>query len=342
MINHWSHTKHPLILLDEFMGSDEDKSDHIHDMIVCNGCTLPISNQTKYYGCLGCNFFLHIFCANHLPRTLPPGKCSVNPQHSLSLMYYISKLSRCCLCGNITNGFIYSCFICDTNCDIFCCLAPKKIKHDYHSHPLIQHYNSISDYSEASAKTCNLCLEFIVCGFDYRCETCSGIQIHQCCAFVIPRSMTHRWDSHTISLLYPPIYFKGTKYCEICEIQVNQETWLFRCTGCDQCFHPECIMPPYNIKTGIMEDRPDFHHHKLTLVYQENDRYPERFNKFFSCSQGHGHGNIASGLYFRCSRCNYFLCVFCVPVPVTGDLLMPLETFRDLIILALQQANLLD
>nr|XP_017240110.1 PREDICTED: uncharacterized protein LOC108212909 [Daucus carota subsp. sativus] len=92
LIDHWSHLQHPLILLEEIKDAHND-SDHIHDMLVCNGCTLPISNQINYYGCLGCNFFLHISCAKHLPLQLPPGRCVNDPQHSLQLYFYLKHLN---------------------------------------------------------------------------------------------------------------------------------------------------------------------------------------------------------------------------------------------------------
>ena len=328
LIDHWSHLQHPLILLEEFKDAHND-SDHIHDMLVCNGCSLPISNQMNYYGCLGCNFFLHISCAKHLPLQLPPGRCVNDPQHSLQLLF-LSKTSECYTCLGVTNGFIYACNICSNTYDIFCCLSPKKIKHDCHSHPLVQQYYAINPSILHSSlyESCNACSQFIICGFRYKCETCSGIQIHQNCALSFPKTMSHRWDSHIMSLIYPPIYYKGRKYCEICEMEVNREGWLYRCNKCDHCFHPTCIVPPHNMKTGITLDH-DSHHHKLTLLMIDTDRYPARINNLLqSCSRGHVSNQKFS---YQCLGCNYSLCWNCVDGYSKEDIKKPYRWLLDYI-----------
>ncbi|XP_063945720.1 uncharacterized protein LOC108212907 isoform X2 [Daucus carota subsp. sativus] len=320
VINHWSHLDHPLILLEELKDIHNDESDRIHDMLVCNGCTMPISNQNKYYGCIGCNFFLHPFCANHLPLKLAPGKCARHPQHYLRILY-LTGTSRCMKCQLVSNGFVYWCSICLEFFDLFCCLAPEKIKHSYHNHPLVQNFISRKDFSHSTGDTCNACLKNVLFGFVYRCQTCSEIQICQRCALSTPKTICHRWDSHKISLIYPPIYYKGLRYCETCELEVNQEAWMYRCGECDQSFHPTCILPLYNMKLGRIIALPNLHHHKLTLVMIDKIRYPQRIHKSFSCSQGHSDLNMK--LHLHCALCNYYICINCAYEHIKVETFMP-------------------
>lgn len=327
-IEHWSHN-HPLVLLEEFNFNDDADSDDdddekyhntIDNMLVCNGCTTFISDEHKYYGCVRCNYFLHASCANHLPLKFPAGKCARDPEHSLHLTYIKAmgpgSALFCQCCDRVTNGFHYFCRTCCKRTDIFCSLLPDEIKHDFHKHTLVQHFNHASSYDW---KACNACLEPILYGFDYRCETCSNVQIHQSCAMFFPKAIRHQFDSHTISLLYPPIYYKGIKYCEICEMQVNPEAWLYWCRQCDQCFHPLCIRPWHNLKLGDKVHLGELHPHKLTFVTINKDVYPQRIHKSLSCSHhDHDDQKYKWDMFLQCDGCNYLLCSICLLHHVYG------------------------
>lgn len=314
VIKHWSHG-HPLILLENFDFEDyadsEDETDYnnIDEMLICNGCTIPISNEHKYYGCIRCNHFLHSSCANHLPLKF---QCFQNPEHSLKLKKSGTKSGLvtilCHLCHRRTNGFHYHCHSCSKNIDLICCLLPDKIKHECHKHTLVQCYTSPS-YDHAASDLCNACWEPIFCGLNYKCETCSDVHIHHQCAMFYPKSIRHRFDSHSISLSYPPIFYKGIKYCEICELQVNPEAWLYRCCKCDQCFHPLCIRTWHNMKLGDTVSLRSLHHHDLTLVMIDKEIYPQRIHKNLCCSQGHD--NDIVDMYLQCAGCNLLFCRFC-------------------------------
>lgn len=319
VIYHWSHRKHPLILLEELKNadnSDNDESDinnHIDEMLICDGCIEPISTELYkyYYGCIGCNFFLHTSCASHLPLQSSPGKCVFDPQHTLKLQNNNGHdITFCTTCSTLTNGFMYKCieFFPQTQIDLSCCLAPRRLKHEYHKHPLL--------LRPSTSKNCNACLSETNPTFEYGCETCSDIQIHPHCALSFPKEFSHRWDSHSISLIYPPIYYKGLRYCELCELEVNQEAWLYHCRECDQSFHPLCIRQPHKVKLGktILPSTHNPHSHTLTLRMVDKNWYSERVHKYWSCSvkrEGIIHASAERDFYFECAGCNYQACLVC-------------------------------
>ncbi|XP_063946303.1 uncharacterized protein LOC108214814 isoform X2 [Daucus carota subsp. sativus] len=121
LINHWSHPQHKLFLLEELEtahhNSDDDERDtdnRIDEMLVCDGCVQPISTASdkRYYGCIGCNYFLHTTCANHLPLQSGSGNCPRDPQHILKLHHYSTsplETTLCCRCNARANGFTYRC-----------------------------------------------------------------------------------------------------------------------------------------------------------------------------------------------------------------------------------------
>ncbi|WOG94904.1 hypothetical protein DCAR_0314201 [Daucus carota subsp. sativus] len=310
VIKHWSHPKHKLFLLEELENAHHNSDDD--EMLVCDGCAQPISTASnkRYYGCIGCNYFLHTACANHLPLQSHPGNCPADPYHILKLHHYSCyPWANCCGCDARTNGFTYSCSPCGgISICISCSLTPHKIKHEYHKHPLVQRH--------VTSNTCNACLQDIDYGFEYGCESCSDIQIHLSCAVSFPKTIYHRWDSHSISLIYPPIYYKGLRYCEKCELEVNPEAWLYRCSECDQCFHPLCIRQPH-LKLGHTIDPSithTFHPHPLTLKIIYKNRYPQRLHRSLSCRETNCLGNLLyepQQLVLECAGCNYIMCLYC-------------------------------
>nr|XP_017240112.1 PREDICTED: uncharacterized protein LOC108212911 [Daucus carota subsp. sativus] len=318
LIKHWSHD-HPLILNNEVKFKDDDSDDDddyderyfYNEILQCNACTTSISNEHKYYACILCNYFLHTFCAKYLPHEFPAGKCEQDPNHSLNLSYssFLGPISvtYCQSCRYATNGFRYTCNTCSEITDLLCCLSPEKIKHDFHKHALVKHLNS-DVYAFNIA--CSLCSDAILFGYYYRCQTCSNVQIHQHCAMLYSKTIRHRFDSHSITLIYPPIYYKGLKYCEICEMQVNPEAFLYLCRQCDQCFHPKCTRPSQIVKLRGKVLVGGVHAHELTLVAIDKDVYPQRIHKALTCSQGHESEPV--GMFLQCARCNYLLCRICL------------------------------
>lgn len=293
-LRHWSHKNHPLILLQEAQTNDE---------LICNGCIQPITgfHQNIYYACIGCNYFLHKFCAE-LPGKLAAGAFSRHSEHPLVLYHNINKfyIVKCNACGLLTNGFFYQCVECDIRFDMVCCFLPNSIKHESHHHPL--------NYSAPSKSLiCDAC-GYVRIGVElFKCESssCSGYQIHKSCV-LYPSQLRHRWDPHPISLIYPPFFHQGQIYCEICEEEINPNNWLYHCRECDQSFHTDCIRPYHNAKVGD-EVIVDLHEHALTYVHKRKRLYPRPF-MCSVCSQDLGTVRTV----FECANCDILICRACV------------------------------
>ncbi|KAL1830194.1 hypothetical protein ACET3Z_008606 [Daucus carota] len=300
---HWSHPDHPLQL--HYICSENDNDDNDDDarVLICDGCIQPITvTHPSYYACLECGFFLHSLCATRLPKELPIGVSSFHPQHSLTLF----KRSRfydivlCGLCGLATNGFFYECEDCDIKIDICCAFLPVRIKYKSHKHhSLVQ--------CPFSGKSCSVSKFTYSAGMEYGCEICSNFRIAISSVFH-PSTMKHKFDDHTITLRYPPFFYEGVFYCELCEEAVNNQRWLYHCDESDHSFHYDCLRTLHRIKLGgiIRLDIKD-EMHTLALVFKMNVRTNSPLYICDNCDDGYTHG-----LFFECDGCGYLICVKCV------------------------------
>lgn len=252
LIYHESHREHALLLLEEFDQSFKNNDDA---EILCDGCVKPVSTAHPFYGCIGCNFFLHEVCAE-LPPELPVGECPCHPEHSLSKHRVDNFFNcvQCATCNLSTNGFYFRCETCEITVDTGCAFLPTKIKHKSHKHPLVQH--------ASECFLCKACDRFIFSKMEFMCETCNSFRIHIDCA-QYPSRVRHRWDPHLVPLKYPPFFCQGIIYCEICEEEVDPKLWLYHCGECDQSFHTYCLNPPHNVKLGSTLLVVDIHPHIL-------------------------------------------------------------------------------
>ncbi|CAL5395361.1 unnamed protein product [Camellia sinensis] len=57
----------------------------------------------------------------------------------------------------------------------------------------------------------------------------------------MPRTVSHRFDKHPLSLLY--FGYQDEYYCEICEGEVNPFCWFYHCDDGNWSLHKECIHP---------------------------------------------------------------------------------------------------
>ncbi|WOG90373.1 hypothetical protein DCAR_0209617 [Daucus carota subsp. sativus] len=303
---HWSHPDHPLelfqFIINEHDDDDEDDDDNTA-ILICDGCTQPITvTHSSYYSCTRCNFFLHSVCATKLPDELPTGVCSFHPQHSLAL----SKETRfyatvhCRVCGCLTNGFYYNCEACDMKIDICCAFMPSRIKYKSHKHhPFI--------LRPSSGDVCSVSKSFIFGGMEYGCEICKNFQINVSSVFY-PGTMKHKYEDHSITLRYPPFFYEGVFYCELCEERVNNQWWLYHCDESDHSFHSDCLLFWHRMKLGgtIRIDIND-KMHTLAFVFKTNVRRNSPLHICGNCNYGY-----TSGLFFECDGCGYLICTRCV------------------------------
>ncbi|KAM7502378.1 hypothetical protein LguiB_001282 [Lonicera macranthoides] len=248
---HFSHD-HPLSLFDTQSNNDQ----MTNDKIVCQGCAQPIVS-VPFYGCPGCNFFLHKSCAE-IPRELQ------HPCHDhhlkLGMCSHFVDWFTCRSCERPSNGFAYTCKLCKFHLDIVCALLPVRIKHEAHEHPM-----EVRDFTIFSK--CNAC-DQNPGGFTYRCNSCNFL-IDISCA-MLKRTVKHDWDRHRITLRYPPYSdHPDDFYCEICEEEIHPKFWLYHCQLCDQPFHTECLRPYYQLANVMIggTGKVDIHPHNLTLIH---------------------------------------------------------------------------
>ncbi|XP_017240641.1 uncharacterized protein LOC108213365 [Daucus carota subsp. sativus] len=301
---HWSHQIHPLQLLQfTICDNDSDDSDDDRRELICDGCIQPITiSHPSYYACIQCGFFLHSFCATMLPQELPAGESHFHPDHSLLLQetgkFY--NFVRCGICNFHTNGFYYHCQTCDIFVDIRCAFLPNSIKHESHKHhSLVQRPSSNSRCSVSG-------LKFKKNDMAYACESCSNFQIHKYCLF-LPSSLEHKYEIHPITLRYPPFFYEGAFYCEICEERVNNQKLLYHCSESERSYHYYCGLSLKNVKSGgsikvFIADKP----HTLALVLKR----PTRKKSTYVCSQCFSLFQTVSFL-FECDGCGLLACLRC-------------------------------
>lgn len=264
LINHRDHD-HPLALEHKSASviTMDDSNQESVGLIVCDGCTKPISSSSDdanvLYKCNQCSYALHRYCAL-IPQEM---------DHSLLDMLKVHKTSNhefesCESCGLCSNGFMfrsaYGIY------DVGCVCLPEKIKHITHHHPLKRlNFESEGAVCEACSCECWGWAATLV----YGCEICD-FNLHSYCALK-PRTVSHRWDSHPLRLILSieddveehPQDFE----CEFCSQVIDTNTWFYHCNICDLSFHMLCVNPYFlyaNVKfgaTGIKkEDR------RVTLV----------------------------------------------------------------------------
>ncbi|XP_075095916.1 protein VACUOLELESS GAMETOPHYTES-like [Nicotiana tabacum] len=119
--------------------------------------------------------------------------------------------------------------------------APRFLDHSSHpSHPLnlfpIPTYSSRSYTCKACGSNGN--------GFCFSCACCE-FDIHLQCASC-PSSILVDKHPHQLELLFgSPYDDKDITYvCDICNVIMNRDSWLYYCAGCDFASHLQCASTP--------------------------------------------------------------------------------------------------
>lgn len=120
-----------------------------------------------------------------------------------------------------------------------CMTLLKTIKHKAHHHPLEQVYKK-----HYSCKACRRELMNRASGgvFLYRCEQCDYCICIQCSIFK-PTTLKHRWDPHSLQLIYHPGLVEEHEHefsCEFCSEEIDTNYWFHHCSHCDLSFHESC------------------------------------------------------------------------------------------------------
>ncbi|KAJ9174720.1 hypothetical protein P3X46_013335 [Hevea brasiliensis] len=211
-IQHFLH-EHTLKL---YENSDFDDLD-------CSGCGNSLSGQT--YGCLGCEFFLHKYCAK-LPQEMQHffHPCTL----FLTIGFYV-----CNGCYSHHSGTLgYRCKKCDFDLDVDCARHPTmisegdgdQIQHYSHRHPL-KFLATMGD-NEALCQICGkLCSETA-----YNCSQCN-FYLHKSCMHMVPQKTRVFFHPCQLVLLTSCSYS-----CDAC--QKKTQGLIFRC---GKCYFELCI-----------------------------------------------------------------------------------------------------
>ncbi|XVF06383.1 hypothetical protein REPUB_Repub06bG0043600 [Reevesia pubescens] len=232
IIQHYCHS-HPLILY--YYGNIEG-----HDF-TCSWCDQPLSGII--YGCKGCEFFLHEFCSNKIPKTL---NHPFHPPHPLRLQFGDSK-NNCNACTQIIarrtfHTSFYFCKECNFSLDFYCAKILPTLKHKCHHHYLTYFghtYFRDKKFLEYHFE-CNNCHELCLDSF-YRCVQCN-LNLHLKC-IPIPPVAKHRYHRHQL-------VFKNSVreddleeyYCDVCEKKRNPTHEVYYCGKCTYIAHIECVL----------------------------------------------------------------------------------------------------
>ena len=262
-IEHFSH-EHDLKLIDEVQNNEK-----------CNGCIRTIF--PPFYSCAKCNFFLHKSCVE-----LPKKKQHILHQHPLTLLSR-SNFFQCNSCGDMCNGFMYSCEMCKFYLDVQCSLISDILTHECHKHRLIL---SIRSYKQR----CNGCDNERLRVF--RCNTCEFAIGYECATR--PYITRYKQHEHPFTLCYTAEDDSGEYYCDICEEERDPKQWFYYYADCSYPAHPECILGIYpKCKFGGVYTF-DCHPHPLTFVEETKDHPP--------CDKC---GVPCVELIYQCTQCNF-------------------------------------
>nr|XP_043611820.1 uncharacterized protein LOC122583487 [Erigeron canadensis] len=282
--------------------------------LLCDGCVRPIMSM-PFFQCTedGCSsFVLHEWCTR-----LPPELKNhfAHPQHTLTLLPKVPVgfgVFICNACKLPCNGFAYGCVTCeDYYIDVTCAFLPEAITHEAHPNHLFLRVD------DATRQSCFACPQQNNSTFMYKCRTCKDVYLHPECALLLPKTITHKYDSHPMRLSYMPIEnHKSEYFCEICEEKFDPKTWFYHCSDeCAQSLHPACaplilhservtrslfsygVYRYVNIKFGRVVDNIKGHSHSLVFSQGVDDD-----GRCVKCAQ-----RVRYNMIFKCLECNYVI-----------------------------------
>ncbi|XP_010416938.1 PREDICTED: uncharacterized protein LOC104702726 isoform X2 [Camelina sativa] len=174
---HPIHPIHPLKRLDYIQAFDGRKR--------CNACRRKFAGVP--FGCLECEFYLHLRCADALLR----GLLYKSHEHRL---VYVESTNRvvddrikcpCIICEEtvIYNRFYYLCVICDLRCHTECLEIPEYVlKKSYHVHQLSYKRVGARDGDEDDfLEYCGVCETMVISGHPaYSCDECDFLGHTEC------------------------------------------------------------------------------------------------------------------------------------------------------------------
>ncbi|KAL8251837.1 hypothetical protein R6Q59_035530 [Mikania micrantha] len=246
---HIDHMHRTLLWEESFLSQDTEMITSsssvvsLHDpmkriKLLCTACARPIT-KIPFFKCSRideCDFVLHDWCSR-LPEEL--ANHVAHPQHTLKLLRILKNPFLCSICGLFYNGFSYNCNLCEFSIDVNCAFMPEEITHEAHANHLLTRVGASS--SRLSYIECRACRVPIKGGEIYfRCSACD-FNLDCRCALILPKTIRHKLDKHSLMLSYSPIEDHKSRYfCEVCEEELDPGKWFYHCVECAQSIHSTC------------------------------------------------------------------------------------------------------
>ncbi|KAJ0739945.1 putative chromatin regulator PHD family [Helianthus annuus] len=312
----FSH-QHPLFLVDTLL----DESVSLHDPmkkveLLCDGCVRPIMN-VSFYKCSQhhCGFVLHEWCTR-LPSEIQDHHD--HPKHTLVLQPKVSGNSLglfwCKICELPCNGFAYGCMQCSYKVDINCGFIPEVITHEAHPDHLLSRIKASVDLSKMDCKACFYKMQNRL---GFHCPTCD-FSLHIKCALLLPGTIRHKYDKHSLSLRYGPVENHSSAYfCDICEDECDMKRWFYHCSTCDSSMHTACAPLKFQYERSTSsKDVPVFEFLNVKFGRTlEIAKHPHPFT-FIQGINTDGtcvvcHFPLQDSMIFKCFQCKFALHWWC-------------------------------
>nr|XP_043623608.1 uncharacterized protein LOC122595330 [Erigeron canadensis] len=190
---------------------------------------------------MSCNYSLHKLCAD-LSTAL---QFSAHPSHTLFLKKVTTNW-RCDDCfTDHEDGLCYHCSTCNYVIDLRCAtiVEQKTIHHPGHPHPLV------SDLANTALCRCSACGSEHEGDF-YNCTTCFNFSINSDCLSHPIKLLVKSHGSHMLTLSYPSSDQPHGYECRICEREINNEFWLYKCSKCMFYVHLDCATQDRQLLSG--------------------------------------------------------------------------------------------
>ncbi|KAL8251824.1 hypothetical protein R6Q59_035517 [Mikania micrantha] len=313
-IDHWHRT---LLRKESSVVTLHDPMKRIK--LLCTACSRPITKM-PFFECSRsheCDFVLHDWCSR-LPEELT--NHVAHPEHTLQLYKNDKKVFsvfKCRICHLFCNGFSYGCRPCKYNIDVNCAFIPEKITHEAHANHLLTRVDASSSHpSEIKCRACHVPID--IRDIYFRCSACD-FHLDCRCALVLPKTIRHKFDKHSLKLTYSPVEDHKSRYfCEVCEEDLDPGKWFYHCVECAQSIHTACaplilqseqdvnslyvegVYKFINIKFGEVR-KMKFHRHRVSFA-------PGilKDGKCETCR-----GTLQSSLIWKCLSCTcarHFMC----------------------------------
>ncbi|XP_010529752.1 PREDICTED: uncharacterized protein LOC104806508 [Tarenaya hassleriana] len=289
---------------------------------LCRMCMLQMEGQA--YACEECHdddeFWVHEKCAS-LPQTLHGHP--LHPNHELDLAKRIllrrvfNQQSRCrisadrdwficAVCGDVSQGFHFSCRSCEFFVDVKCVLDADKFRQTFYdkyarktlNHPLHpQHELTLANFNAGIHAQCRVCFEKLL-GPSYCCTKCISYSYHETC-MEWPRLV----EGHPTAPRHV-LQLDGTITWQVCFACENYTHHGYKVINARRqiYYHLECgssLARPFDRRRGG-------HSHRFYYLHNKPKGILRKVFKCASCREE------VRNSYYRCLKCGLYFHFGCL------------------------------